>query len=222
DAVGIDERQHALDADVARNRRRADGAAPKARSLFADEDDDLERPPRLHAGGVERLERAHGAGHAERPVELAARRHRVEVRAGHDHRLLRIPGGAVARAPAAAQVAHLVVPHVEPGGAHAFGDEGARLGVLARQRPPRDAAVAAEADLAEVRQIGEQPLLVDSNGCSVFRTAVRNGHRIWTRPAARRPVPPPGPLILAISPATLAASVMKILACSDSGAPTTT
>jgi hypothetical protein len=70
------------------------------------------------------------------------------------------------------------VAHLEAGGAHALGDVGARVGVLTRQRPARDAAVGAEPDLAEVLEIGEQLLLVDSNRCSNFRTAVRNGHRI--------------------------------------------
>ena len=127
------------------------GAEPRALLVHECRDDD--RPRRLEALGAQHPHRVDRRDHAERAVEVAAMRDRVEVRARH-HR----PGAAVAarRRPPRQQVAGAVARDREPELGQRAADEGDRRLELRRPREPGDpAALDAVAGGADPRGGGE-------------------------------------------------------------------
>src|SRR5207248_8229611 len=66
------------------HRRGPEETDAEAGTLLVGPRDDLDRPPKIGARLEKRLHRLHGAEHAERAVEAATVRDRVDVRADED------------------------------------------------------------------------------------------------------------------------------------------
>ncbi len=80
--------------DVAGDDAAAGEATAKCNAFFVRPDDHLERMPRADSGGITRFDDAEGRQRTEIAVEIAAARHRVDVRSEQDGRLLWIAAGA--------------------------------------------------------------------------------------------------------------------------------
>ena len=145
-AVGIFRRSDPIGGDLAGNRLRAQHAAEAA--LLFRRRDHFDRRRRRNAGITHRAHAFERYRHAERAVEGAAFRHRVEMRAGHD-------AGALGRAEAAEDVAGRVAPDRQAVGLHLAGEPSPHGHVgLGKTRPVEAAGfrVAAEAiDAVEQR-----------------------------------------------------------------------
>src|SRR5690606_3230465 len=96
---------------------------------------------------------------AERAVEEAALRHRVEVRAAHDP-------GATAGRPEATDIAGAVHVRLQPRRLQPLEEPGTAGHVGRREADAVDARTLAPAEVGQRLQIGAQALEFDPHGCS--------------------------------------------------------
>ena len=121
----------------------------EAGAFLVGEEPDGQRPGELEAGGLDRLDHLQPGEHAEVAVVATARRHRVDVRAGHHRRLT----GRVWHL--ADHVADRVDRDLEPQIAHPRDHEVTARTVLVGERQPGTALrIGDRADRAPARRDG--------------------------------------------------------------------
>ena len=152
-----------LQGDLARQDGRAEHRRLEAGALLVREDRDLDRVASRNTSVVQRPHRLDRADHAERSVEAAAGRHRVDMRPHHDGWA---PLAAGRRGSAAEDVAHPVDPHGAAGGLEPRDDAITDHVILVGEGETREAAARRGPDprLGGERRL--QPLPVDARGQS--------------------------------------------------------
>ena len=156
-------------------------AAAERHAFFGRPDHHLQRMARAHVGGSQRLERAERGERAEVAVEVAAVRHRVDVRTEEDGRQGRVGAGA-----ASEDVAGRIDAGLETGRPHqvddvpAAGDIGVRVGDAADAVGER--AARRPAEHAERLDPLSQRRRIDSSRQVLRKSRVGRGRQDPSRP----------------------------------------
>ena len=160
----------------ARQGAAADHAEGEPGALLVREGDDLDRIVGLDTTFLHRLRDLDAGEHAERPVEVPAVVHGVDVRADEDGRSVGIPP-----LPAAEEVPDGVLADREASLFHKGGDEVLGGPLFFREREPGHAARLLFAYLRKLREPAPQPLAVyhlcTTSGFSSFNAAPLRARR---------------------------------------------